>query len=437
MSEVLGWSPADQSGMERPLMQSDVPLVFRSDNLAVRAHLGRGSRVCFVTFDPMSDDLSLDRPAFAEAYLAGLGIDSIHILSANNLWYQDADLPAVLDQVRDLVTGYDNVVAYGSSMGGYAALRFGARAGAKTAIAISPQYSVIDARVPHETRWRELRESVQWLHEHPGDTLPAFDDAVIFCDDRESDGRHAMLIAAEIPTARIVSLPYAGHPAGTFLAETGVLSSAILDAAYRRIDLEALYRTVRQRRRRSGHYLYTLARRQPLCRMRTKLGLMELALAAQPFEPVYLSYSALVLEAAGQGVAALERHERATANPLFGLAHIRRGRCLWRAGLRADGMGAIAQARVGLPRSVGPIEIGALMLALDRRAADAMTLLFRFDERRPASVIPAARQRWIDVAAKYPAISGGIGRVVGFYLTRRTKLLQRSARDELTEADRE
>ena len=63
---------------------------------------------------------------------------------------------AALEAVRDAVRGYRRVVAYGSSMGAYAALRFGGWAGADCAVALSPQYSIRDPAVMRfEKRWAD------------------------------------------------------------------------------------------------------------------------------------------------------------------------------------------------------------------------------------------------------------------------------------------
>jgi len=128
--------------------------IFRSSELAVRSVCDFGSKTCVVTFDGYTDIRTLDRPGFGEGFFQSHQIDAIHILSRENDWYQYPELPSAARTVAELVKRYDRVVAYGSSMGAYAAIRFGGLAGASVALAISPQFS-IDPRVARfERRWK-------------------------------------------------------------------------------------------------------------------------------------------------------------------------------------------------------------------------------------------------------------------------------------------
>jgi len=128
--------------------------VFRSFELAVRAVCEFGSPACMITFESYTDDRSLDRRGFGEDFFRSRSTDAIHIISRENDWYQYPDMPAVTALVRDLVRGYQRVVAYGSSMGGYGAIRFGGAAGAQVALALSPQFSIDRRTVRFEKRWK-------------------------------------------------------------------------------------------------------------------------------------------------------------------------------------------------------------------------------------------------------------------------------------------
>ena len=55
------------------------------------------------------------------------------------------------------------VMTYGSSMGGYAALRFARALRADAILALSPQYSIDPAVVPWEDRWRQDGARIAWL----------------------------------------------------------------------------------------------------------------------------------------------------------------------------------------------------------------------------------------------------------------------------------
>ena len=99
--------------------------LFRSDHLLVRRVGGFGGTLCYLTFASYTDDRTLDRPGFGEDFFRGRGIDAIHVLSRENRWYQHPELMDALAAVAGATGGYPRVIAYGSSMGGFAALHLG------------------------------------------------------------------------------------------------------------------------------------------------------------------------------------------------------------------------------------------------------------------------------------------------------------------------
>lgn len=325
--------------------------LFRSETLLVRAFLGRGSALCVVAFDPMANDRSLDREAFAERFFAGRGVDAIHVISAHNAWYQDPGLPAALAAVRAVTRLYGSVAAYGSSMGGYAALRFSDWVGADVAVAISPQYSMQGPFAGVERRWMHLRRSLTWLFEQPGQALPPIGTAIVFYDDRGLDRAHAEAIGRDLPHAALVKVPYGGHPAGAMLSETGILSSAILEALQGRVDPAAVLTALRKERHRSGQYFFTLARKQPIWRLRLKARLAARAVAAYPQSTVYLSYAGVVASCRGEVEASLRYHDQAQILPDFPDGGVRFAAALLRAGRWDEACHAAAQAMRGYPSS--------------------------------------------------------------------------------------
>ena len=413
-------------------------ILFRSKALLARANRGRGSTLCFVVFDPMVDDHSLERTAFAERFLATYGYDAIHILSARNDWYQDPSLPAVLDTVKELTRGYERVVTYGSSMGGYAALRFADAVGAQAAIAISPQYSMLPSVTPFEVRWGEERDAITWLHERPGDRLPPVGEAVVFYDDRWLDGRHAEIIRRDLPHLLAVALPHAGHPAGTLLADAGVMARAILDAAHGRLDTMALKASLRRHQRRSGQYLLTLARRQPVWRLRLKARLARRAVELAPDEAAVLSYAGLAHECAGDNERAAALHAAATRLPGPGYAWIRQGRSLWRVGRTGEARAAIATARSKLPRNEVLHEVSARMALVDGACDDGFAALASI-ATTPGKAHRSMLARAVGGLSRGPWLRNGFlralaRRVAGAEL-RRTVLAPENLLVELAEAD--
>ena len=409
--------------------------VFRSGSLAVRGHLGRNDTTCFVVFEPMGDDLSLDRVAFGEGFFATTGYDALHVLSAHNNWYQDADLPAALDAVRDIARTYARVITYGSSMGGYAALRFGGSVGAHVAIAISPQYSVLESKLVFEPRWRRHRRALVHRIEGPDDRLPAVADAYLFYDSRSLDRFHAAAIVAEMPAIAAVPIPYGGHPVGPTLAELGLMSSTIVAAAAGRLDVAALCSAIRRGRHRSGLTLLTLARRQPPHRLRLKARLAERASRAVPGEPIYASYAGLVLECLGHREDALRYHRAATERLGLGTCELRLARFLWRGAAFAEARDAARRARALLPRDGAPVEIVALADAVAGRADAAASVLADHPRWAARPGLQALLRRLAWTRALRTPLAGIIARRIALALAGRTVLGPTNARQELASAD--
>lgn len=283
--------------------------LFRSDELLVRRVGGFDSAICYVTFDSYTDNRTLDRPGFGEAYFRSRGVDAIHVLSRDNHWYQYAELPGAIAAIAAATAGYGRVIAYGSSMGGFAALRYGSACGATVGLALSPQFSVDPAIVPFDRRWAD---DVARILFRGDDVAPLATQYVVYDPRDPHDRRHFDLFAAHSPT-RGIPIPHGGHPVGGYLVETDMLRRLLGHVEAGGFDHKAFARELRHRRRQSGHYFYVLAQRILPHRPRQKVALAALAVHTQADNPVYHSELAAALDAAGDYPAAYAVHQRALA----------------------------------------------------------------------------------------------------------------------------
>ncbi|HWI85377.1 MAG TPA: alpha/beta fold hydrolase [Sphingomonas sp.] len=281
--------------------------LFRSDDLLVRRVGGLASAICYVTFDSYTDNRTLDRPGFGEEYFRGRGIDAIHVLSRDNHWYQYPELPEALAVIAAVTQGYSKVIAYGSSMGGFAALRYGAACGATVGVALSPQFSVDPAVVPFDRRWAD---DVARIAFRKYDQPPLATQYIVYDPRDPYDGPHFQLFAERSPTCG-VPVPHGGHPVGGYLVETDMLRRLLERVERGTFDHEAFARELRRRRRRSGHYFFVLAQRVPAFRRRQKVALAALAVETQSDNPLYHSQLAAALDAVGEHEAAYSVHLRA------------------------------------------------------------------------------------------------------------------------------
>ncbi len=282
-------------------------IIFESNDLLVRwTPAGDGRRIV-VTFDHHHHQRTLDREGFGQEYFAGRDISAIHVITLDNDWFQYPEMPQALSAIRKVTTGAKSVMTYGSSMGGYAAIRFADAVGANAALALSPQYSIDPVKVPFETRWRFDMKRLKFLDAVDGPICSAFPPVVAY-DPNNIDRLHVEQIAKDI---NIIPLraPYGGHPVGSFLNDLGLLSpmlESILDGNF---DPKPLEMTIRARRRTSVSYLSGLALRQPPSRPKMATALAYLAIAQRPERPELHFALAKILAAAGRHGEALEAYK--------------------------------------------------------------------------------------------------------------------------------
>jgi tetratricopeptide (TPR) repeat protein len=284
--------------------------LYRSETLLVRIVPGRDRTGWVVSFDHFRNEPGFAEHGFGEAFLRDEGLSAIHVLCSDNRWYQYPDMLGACAVVRQAVAGADKIVAYGSSMGAYAAMRLGKAIGATATLAISPQYSIDPAKAPWECRWNQYRDAIArtgWIAEVDGpiesDIIPhvAFDPADI-------DLRHIRRIEQDIPIRRI-ALPYSGHPSTGYLGEVDLLRP-LLRAVYDGTDAVAMMRAERNRRRTSSFYLSTLAERQPNHRLKTAIQLAELAVLRSPEGPMGYNNLAKLMTRTGRHGEAIAFHRK-------------------------------------------------------------------------------------------------------------------------------
>jgi hypothetical protein len=225
--------------------------LFRSADLLVREVRGFSRDALVVTFDSYTDHRDphtnyrhLDRPGFGEHFLRDRAVDAIHVMGRENNWYQYPEMPEAMAAIAKVARSYQRTIAYGSSMGGYAAIRYGGAAGAATALAISPQFSIDPAVVPFDRRWEGEAHQIDFALERSW-TPPFAATSYILYDPRNLDRRHVALFAKRYGGVVPVPIPDSGHPCVLFLATCGLLQQAVLDVAYDTFDPVALRQAAR------------------------------------------------------------------------------------------------------------------------------------------------------------------------------------------------
>jgi hypothetical protein len=213
----------------------------------------RFSEMLVVCFQYLLTDPTLDAPGFGEEFFRAHRIDSVFVNCATNEWWQYPDLPEALSTLHALAAQWRRAVTYGSSMGGYAALRFAEAIGATTSIAVGPQYSPRSSIVPGENRYDAVVAATAFLYEDAYRVCGAATNFVFYDPLHRTDSQHVRLYAQEAELVH-VRLPCCGHTPTVVLAQCGLLGGVILELLSGTFRPAELRRSFRKARRASSEY---------------------------------------------------------------------------------------------------------------------------------------------------------------------------------------
>jgi hypothetical protein len=181
----------------------------------------------------------------------------VHVISKEDHWYQHPEMSDLVSVVRNHIPAAVPVITYGSSMGGYAALRFADELKAKCAILVSPQFTLADPLGNFDRRWTRYLQGVEhiWEKNRPRTVTPAY---VIFDPLDEADAIHAKLISENGPSI-MIPIPRSGHPSSEFLAMTGLMQKLVLDIVNDGLNPAAIISEAMRLRKSTTSYLQYIA----------------------------------------------------------------------------------------------------------------------------------------------------------------------------------
>lgn len=195
-------------------------------------------------------------PRFAQR----LGIDALVVQTARRDWFVSDRSPALAEALERATRDYDEVVATGFSMGGYAALLYSAACHARRVMAVSPQYSIDPEVAPYDPGRHPKFARIGMTMPRPEDRgardmtgLLIYDPAIA------ADRAHAARIGAAFPRLTALPLPHGGHPATGVLAQAGRIGKLAEMLVEDRIDAAAIRRDHREARRKAEPYRLNLA----------------------------------------------------------------------------------------------------------------------------------------------------------------------------------
>jgi len=203
-------------------------ILYQDNFHRIEHHFARdgGSDRVACTFTPFNF-YDIESEGFGVNFMLSRGYDVIAFKCINDSWFQQITQETI-DIVGNITAQYARVVTYGSSMGGYAAIAFSKALHASSIVAISPQFA-IDER--SDQRWAKQASGISWKYRITPERVAACSMHLLYDDVMLLDALQVQKIAhvAEncVRDIRHLKFPFSGHPTGTFLAQTGLITTVV------------------------------------------------------------------------------------------------------------------------------------------------------------------------------------------------------------------
>lgn len=196
---------------------------YDGDHVRVRVN-DHGGDVVVVTFTYRQK--SEPEFGFAEEALSRLGVSNVAVISRGPHWWQTDDMGPAMEAVRasEPFKRAGRVVTYGSSMGGYGALRWSAHLQANEVVAVSPQYSLDPSKTPFEKRWRDALAAIDHFgrDDMSGGLSRDARVAVLYDPRLSAEAAHVELLG-RLRSIDEIRAPFLGHGILLSLKEAGNL----------------------------------------------------------------------------------------------------------------------------------------------------------------------------------------------------------------------
>lgn len=335
--------------MAKDAIKQTGQIIFSGQDIRVRLVPG-GSHTLVVTFPASSARNRLDREGFAEALLAKENIAAAHVTVSFDHWFQTHETDQALAAIREHARGFERVVTYGSSMGGYAAAVCSKALGAAAIISISPQFSIDPAKAPWDPRYvshaKRILAGPGFLRDEMSELLcPDAEFHITYDPVMTSEQLHAKSLLTFSANSMPLVIPFGGHPVGKTLAKAGLLKPWVLAAIHGKSagDIRNKFREMRRNNALWWTRLAILASRR---RPALSTFAAQTALRLAPQDKGVAFAVAMPLRRAGLMEEALSACDTACRlAPRSGKFRVERGRTLLQMRRLSDAMADFEKAR--------------------------------------------------------------------------------------------
>lgn len=175
----------------------------------------------------------------------------VGIMPKQKSWFPASSISALMEHLSPILSQFKNIVGYGGSMGGYAAIKYARILKMNRVVAMVPQYSINPAEVDDkrytdfydETLNADMRIQAQ-------DIVSDCEYIIVYDPYFENDKEHYLKIKPLIPQLHTLHLPYTGHDAIAVLANSALLHDFI-EHPY---DQTYFYKQIREVKKNSKFY---------------------------------------------------------------------------------------------------------------------------------------------------------------------------------------
>lgn len=187
----------------------------------------------------------------AEKSLIKYQYNVIGVMPKQKSWFPQASMIELAKAISPILEGFKNIVGYGGSMGGYAAIKYSNLLNMNRVIAFVPQYS-IDPEHVEDRRYAEFFDAIanKDMQIQPQDVDAAREYIIVYDPYFSIDREHYLKIKELLPSLHTIHLPFTGHEALSVLASSSLLHDFIehdFDGIY-------FYQQVRKVKKQSKFY---------------------------------------------------------------------------------------------------------------------------------------------------------------------------------------
>ncbi|WP_353170185.1 hypothetical protein [Acinetobacter rudis] len=224
-------------------------IIFEDDHIRA-IHLPGTSATLVISFGDLitrAKGLSIN----AEKSLQKYNYAVIGIMPKQKSWFPASSMQALMQHLRPLLDQYQRVVAYGGSMGAYAAIKYSNVLGLQRVVAMVPQYSINPDEVD-DRRYTDFFDPA--LHSdmriEKQDTRAECEYIVIYDPYYAEDSENFNKIQEVLQQLHSLKLPYTGHDVIAVLANSALLH----DFIERDYDETYFYQQMRAVKKNSKFY---------------------------------------------------------------------------------------------------------------------------------------------------------------------------------------